>query len=78
MPRTTDLTDHDLDWMQIAFEDLEKDLKRAPTSDEVLEKFYGFHYSRKVKHVDDGKINDFKNEVKAELAEDKWGKKCSG
>lgn len=64
--------------MQIAFEDLEKNLKRAPTIDEVLEKFYGFHYSRKMKHVEDGKLAEFRGEAKAELADDRWGKKCSG
>lgn len=78
MPRTTDLTDKDLDWMQIAFEDLEKNLLRAPSIDEVIEKFYGFHYSRKVKHVADGQLADFKTEAKAELAEERWGKQCSG
>ncbi|TID20808.1 hypothetical protein E2P81_ATG05438 [Venturia nashicola] len=77
-PRKTDLTDKDLDWMQIAFEDLEKTFLRTPTIDEVLEKFYGFHYSRKVKHIADGKLADFKAEAKAELAEERWGKKCSG
>jgi hypothetical protein len=76
MPRPTDLTDSDLDWLQIAFEDLEKNLKRAPTIDEVLDKFYGFHYFRKVKHIEDGKLADFRSEVKAALAEDRWGKKC--
>jgi hypothetical protein len=77
MPRTTDLKDQDLDWMQIAFEDLEKNLNRAPTIDEVLEKFYGFHYPRKVKHVEEGKLDSFRREVKAELAEERWGKSCS-
>lgn len=76
MSRTTDLTDVDLDWMKIAFEDLEKSLKRVPSIDEVVEKFYGFHYSRKVKHVSGGKVVDFKAEVKAELAMDRWGKVC--
>lgn len=78
MPRTTDLTDKDLDWMQIAFEDLEKNLLRAPTIDEVIEKFYGFHYFRKVKHVADGQLEEFKAGAKAEMAEERWGKLCSG
>jgi hypothetical protein len=71
MPNYQGPTENEIDFMTQAYEDLEKALNGKPTLDEVLEKFYGFHWHRKTQIVEAGKLEQFKADAKKGLEDER-------
>lgn len=71
----TAFTTEELTFIQKSHTDLTAHYSRAPTIDEVMYYFYGFHNPKKVVHEGEGSLAVAKGEVKKWL--DTQGLKCS-